>query len=403
MNLSDQERRDYRTKVRTWLRAHVPQPVADQTGDEYLAMARKFQSELYEAGYAGITLPRAYGGWGLGSAEQQIFDEEAEEFSLPVEPFAVGMGMCAPTLADLGTEAQKSRYLPQLLRGTEIWCQMFSEPGAGSDLASLQTRAVADQGGWVISGQKVWTTNAQWADFGALLARTDPDKPKHEGITMFIADMRMPGVTVRPLKDMTGVAHFNEIFLDEVRVPADSVIGQVNDGWRAAATMLGHERVYGGGSWGPTNDPLEFNSLVELGCAHKVIDEPGQRERLAELYMHERVLKLFNARMQQEAAAGSPPGARGSVAKLAIAVLRRRAIDVASELVGAAAIAWDSDDSRGEELAEGINSAPSYSIAGGTDEVQHNIIGERLLGLPKEPQVDRGIPFKELKVGTQRR
>jgi alkylation response protein AidB-like acyl-CoA dehydrogenase len=392
---------DYRSSVRAWLRAHAP--AAGTAPGEYLRVAREFQAALYEAGYAGITWPKEAGGQGLTTAEQQIFSEEAAEYELPTYPFIIGMGMCGPTLVDLGTPEQQRRYLPKLLCGEEIWCQLFSEPGAGSDVASLQTRAVLDGDHWVVNGQKVWTTNAQFADFGALLARTDPDRPKHAGLTMFVVDMHDPGVTVRPLKDMSGRAPFNEVYFDDVRIPVENVIGEVGRGWHAAVTMLGHERVSIGASRRPKSNPLDVASLVELARRSGVAHEPALRERIAELYAHERALELFNVRMRQETAAGRPPGARGSVAKLAGALLLRRAIGVAGEIAGAAAVAWEPDDARGAELALAVNSAPASGIAGGTNEIQRNIIGERILGLPKEPQVDRDVPFRELRVGTQRK
>jgi alkylation response protein AidB-like acyl-CoA dehydrogenase len=396
------EQQDYRSGVRAWLRDHAPEPADGLDASALLRRAKDFQAALYQAGYAGITWPKDVGGQGLGTAEAQIFSDEAAEHELPSGPFIIGMGMCGPTLVDLGTPEQKSRYLPKLLSGEEIWCQLFSEPGAGSDVASLQAKAVRTDDGWVFNGQKVWTTNAQWADYGAVLARTDPDRTKHAGITMFIVDMHAPGVTVRPLRDMTGRAPFNEVYFDDVHLAADSVIGEVNQGWAAAVTMLGHERVSIGASRRPRSSPLEFASLVELARAAGVAGEPGARARLADLYAHERALELFNVRMRQETAAGNPPGARGSVAKLAGAMLQRRAIEVAGDLAGADAAAWEPDNTRGPELALGINSAPAASIAGGTNEIQRGIIGERILGLPKEPQVDRDVPFRELKVGTQR-
>ncbi|MBO2457717.1 acyl-CoA dehydrogenase family protein [Actinomadura violacea] len=393
---------DYRAKARAWLAANAPGSVAELPPAERLSASKRFQAALYEAGFAGITWPVEAGGQGLGTAEQQIFAEEAAEHDLPTYPFIVNTGMAGPTLVDLGTPEQKDRYLRPLLGGEEIWCQLFSEPGAGSDVASLQTRAVRDGGGWVVNGQKVWTTNAQWADFGALLARTDPGVPKHAGITMFIVDMHAPGVTVRPLKDMSGRAPFNEVYLDDVRIPADAVIGEVGQGWRAAITMLGHERVSIGSSRPSRSSALAFDAVLDLARRQGVTDVPAQRERLAGLYAHERALELFNARMRQEAQAGRPPGARGSVAKLAGALQLRRAIEVAGELAGAGAVAWEPGDPHGDGLALGINSAPASAIAGGTNEVQRNIIGERILGLPKEPQVDRDVPFRDLKVGTQR-
>jgi alkylation response protein AidB-like acyl-CoA dehydrogenase len=408
MTVSDQirdETRDgvggYRSRVRAWLAEHVP--AGPVPSDQLLRVAKEFQAALFDAGFAGITWPKEVGGQGLGPAEQQVFSEEAAELDLPTYPLTIGMGMCGPTLVDLGTPEQKQRYLPKLLRGEEVWCQLFSEPGAGSDVAGLQTRAVRTDDGWVLNGQKVWTTNAQWADFGAVLARTDPDKPKHAGITMFVIDMHAPGVTVRPLKDMSGKSPFNEVYFDDVHLPADSVIGEVNRGWQAAVAMLGHERVSIGASRPSRSNALGFDAVLELARREGATADPAQRERLAELYAHERALDLFNARMRQETQAGNPPGARGSVAKLAGALQLRRAIEVAGELGGADVVAWDPDDRLGSDLAQGINSAPASSIAGGTNEVQHNIIGERILGLPKEPQVDRDQPFRELKVGTQRK
>jgi alkylation response protein AidB-like acyl-CoA dehydrogenase len=397
-----EEQQDYRSTARAWLREHAPGAATGLDAAGLLSRAREFQAALYAAGYSGITWPTEVGGQGLGTAEAQAFSDEAAEYDLPTGPFIIGMGMCGPTVVDLGTPEQKSRYLPKLLSGEEIWCQLFSEPGAGSDVASLQARAVRTDDGWVLNGQKVWTTNAQWADYGAVLARTDPDRVKHGGITMFIVDMHAPGVTVRPLRDMSGRAPFNEVYFDDVHLSADSVIGEVNQGWHAAVVMLGHERVSIGASRRPRSNPLEFASLVELARSAGVAGEPGVREKLADLYAHERALELFNVRMRQETAAGNPPGARGSVAKLAGAMLLRRAIETAGEVAGPGAIGWDPEDTRGPELALGINTSPASSIAGGTNEIQRGIIGERILGLPKEPQVDREVPFRELKVGTQR-
>lgn len=392
---------DYRARVRAWLESNAPKDVPIGSPQEYLGAAKAFQAALFDAGFAGISWSKDVGGQGLSRTEQQIFGEEAAEFELPTSPFSIGLGMCGPTVADLGSPEQKDRYLRPLLRGDEVWCQLFSEPGAGSDVASLQTRAVLDGDQWVINGQKVWTTGAQWSDFGALLARTDPDRPKHAGLTMFIVDMHAPGVEVRPLVDMTGRSPFNEVYFDDVRVPVDAVIGQVNAGWHAAVTMLSHERVSIGGTRRARANPLEFAALRGLARDRGVAADAQVRAKLAELYAHERVLELLNARMVQEAAAGSPIGARGSVAKLAGALLVHRGVATLGAITGADVIAWDPDEQRGDELALAINSSPALSIAGGTNEVQHNIIGERILGLPKEPQVDRDAPFRTLKVGTQ--
>ncbi|WAL69207.1 acyl-CoA dehydrogenase family protein [Amycolatopsis cynarae] len=399
--MTNGEEPSFRTRVRDWLAANVPETDPQAPVPEMLKTAKRFQAALYDAGFAGITWPAEYGGGGLTAAEQQIFHEEAAAYDLPTGVFMISMGMCGPTLVDLGTHEQKARYVPPLLRGEEVWCQLFSEPGAGSDVASLQTRAERDGEGWVINGQKVWTSGAQHADYGALLARTDPDQPKHKGLTMFIVDMHAPGVTVRPLRDMTGRAPFNEVYFDGVRLPADAVLGGVGGGWAAAVTMLGHERVSIGGSVRRRYDPLAYRNLVALARELGRLDDPLVRAELAALYAAERALSLFNARLRQEADAGSPPGARGSVAKLSGAELLWRATRVAGLIAGMHAAAWDPASTAGEELAVAINATPSSSIAGGTNQIQRNIIGDRILGLPREPAADRDIPFRHLRVGTQ--
>jgi alkylation response protein AidB-like acyl-CoA dehydrogenase len=392
---------EYRERLRAWLAANAPPGGETESGPEYLATARAFQARLYEAGYAGITWPREAGGQGLGAAEQQSFSDEAAAYDLPTRPFMIGMGMCGPTLVDVGSPEQRRRYLPPLLAGTEIWCQLFSEPGAGSDVASLQTRAVPGGDGWTLTGEKVWTSNAQWADFGAVLARTDPDAPKHQGLTMFVLDMHQPGVTVSPLRDMTGQAPFNEVHLDGARVGPEAVIGELGGGWHAAVTMLGHERVSISGMRQRRSAELAFASLAELARRRGRTADPRVRDRLAELYARERVAELFNTRLRQEVAAGQAPGARGSVGKLAGALLLEYATEVAGEIGGHEAIAWDPDDHAGEALAHGIVSMPASGIAGGTNEIQRGIIGERILGLPKEPSADAGVPFRELAVATR--
>ncbi|MBB3665120.1 alkylation response protein AidB-like acyl-CoA dehydrogenase [Prauserella sediminis] len=401
----------FRERVRGWLAEHAPGgddhvPEASESAptEQQLAAAKRFQAALFDAGLAGLTWPAEYGGQGLTAAELQIFQEEAAAYDLPTGVFLISMGMCGPTLVDLGTHEQKARYLPPLLRGEEIWCQLFSEPGAGSDVASLQTRAVRDgSGDWVVTGQKVWTSGAQYADFGALLARTNPDEAKHRGLTMFVVDMHAPGVTVRPLRDMTGSAPFNEVYFDDVRIPADAVIGEVDAGWAAAVTMLGHERVSIGGSVRRRYDPMTFDSLRDEARARGVAGDPVVRGELAELYAAERKLALLNARLRQQSDAGLAPGARGSVAKLAGAQVLWQAVRVAGLVVGPRAIAWEPGDPSGDALALAINATPASSIAGGTNQIQRGIIGDRVLGLPKEPQVDRDVPFRELRVGTQAR
>jgi alkylation response protein AidB-like acyl-CoA dehydrogenase len=410
--MSERSVNDFRNRARAWLEQNAPRRGDD--GDEPggpgradIAAQQAFQARLYDAGFAGITWPREYGGQGLTNAEQIAFSEAARDFALPVGAFVIGLGMPGPTILELGTEEQKKRYLPKMLRGEEIWCQLFSEPSAGSDVASLTTTAVqvkgdGEAGGeWVLNGQKVWTSGAQYSDYGAVIARTDPTVPKHNGITMFIVDMHAPGVTVRPLKVATGAMPFNEVFFDQVRLPADAVIGEVNDGWRAAVVMLRNERVTIGTMAAPRTSPLSYHSLSGLAARLGTGPDAGLSRKLAELYVRERSVQLFGRLLREEAMAGRDPGPRGSVAKLAGAELGTFASLVAADVLGPAAAASDREDVR--EVLNAMLSAPGSSIAGGTNEIQRNIIGERVLGLPKDPGVDRSTPFNQLRVGTLRR
>ncbi|SEG11941.1 Acyl-CoA dehydrogenase [Thermomonospora echinospora] len=386
---------EYGRRARAWLETAT----AGLPGEPGLQQAREFMARLYDAGYSGITWPEEYGGQGLSVAEERAFQQAAKDFALPVGVFGIGLGMCGPTLLSLGTEEQKRRYIRPLLRGEEIWCQLFSEPGAGSDVASLQTRAVPDGDGWLINGQKVWTSVARQADYGLLIARTDPDAPKHRGITMFIVDMHHPGVTVRPLRDMTGESHFNEIFFDDVEVPADQVVGGVHDGWNAAVTTLLHERVSIGMGATRTERPASFAGVSRRAAERGLTADAAVRDRLVDLYLRERAFDLLNARMAQEVKAGIAPGARGSVIKLLLADLTLFGADVAAEILGPDVVAHDGADAA---LARALSWAPGMALGGGTNEIMRNIIGDRVLGLPREPQVDRDVPFRELRVGTQK-
>ncbi|MFF5261686.1 acyl-CoA dehydrogenase family protein [Actinomadura viridis] len=384
----------YRDRARTWLAEHAPR--ADIEAD--LEAGRDFQARLHAAGFAGITWPAEYGGQGLTAEHERVFRDEAKRYPLPAVPFAIGIGMAGPVLMDLGTEDQRRRYLTPILRGAEIWCQLFSEPGAGSDVASLQTRAVRDDGGWVVNGQKVWASRAHFAERGILVARTDPERPKHSGLTMFVVDMRAVGIDVRPLRDMTGNVHFNEVYFDDVRLPPDAVIGRADEGWSAALTMLKHERVAIG-----TRNRSEATPLSARGLARRQgAPVPSEvRAALGRLAVEERAVALLAARMAEERAAGAELGARGSVAKLASSQLARNAADLAVSLAADRGIGFEAGDGRTAELITAINWSPASGIAGGTTEVQRNIIAERVLGLPKEPQADRDVPFNRLTVAKR--
>jgi alkylation response protein AidB-like acyl-CoA dehydrogenase len=363
--------------------------------------AKAFQTALFDAGLAGLMAPTAYGGQGLGLTEHLIWNEEASGYDIPTMPLLIGHGMCFPTVLAYGTPEQRDRYLRPLLRGDEVWCQLFSEPGAGSDVASLQTRAVRDGDEWIVNGQKVWTSGAHYSDFGILIARTDPDVPKHLGITMFILDMCSPGVTVKPLRQITGGANFNEVFLDDVRIPDSMRLGDVGGGWRASITTLMNERVAigAGGAGGRTGAADE---LIRTARRRGVEGDPVVRQAIVDVLVRERILGYVGQRIRAAVLAGRDPGPEGSIAKLAGSALMRRVADIGVSISGPAGIAWTADDTRGDRWAMAVLGAPGGAIAGGTSEVMKNIIGERVLGLPKEPQVDRDVPFRELLVGTQR-
>ena len=396
---------EFRLKVRSFLPEHAPRRAARrdddgtalEAGAADLATQKAFQAALAAAGLVGLTWPKPWGP-DLTAEHQRVFNEEAAGHEIPTTAFIIGLGMVIPTMIEFGTDSQRERYVAKALRGEEIWSQLFSEPGAGSDVASLQMRAERDGDEWVLNGQKVWTTGAQVSDFGAVITRTNPDKPKHRGITMFIIDFRAPGVEVRPLRQMNGGSGFNEVFFTDVRIPDANRIGDVDDGWRCAVAMLMNERV-AIGSGGGGGRRVGVEPLIELARRRGRLGDPVVRQGIADVYIRTKILGYIGQRTRAALKAGKAPGPEGSVAKLAGGLLARRTSDLGIAIAGAGGQAWE--DPRGSRWALGVLSAPASRIAGGTDEVQRNIIGERVLGLPREPQVDREVPFKELRVGTQ--
>ena len=323
----------FRQRVRDWLAAEAPargwlrdesrsaSAVRPKAGDadaiaRYLARARECQQALYDAGFAGISWPTEYGGQGLTNREQVVFNEESQDYDLPLIPYTIGLGMCGPTVLAVGTDAQKERHIRPMLRGEEIWCQMFSEPGAGSDVAGLSTRAERDDDGWRINGQKVWTSGAHYCKWGMLLARTNVDVPKHRGLTMFIVDMEAPGVTVRPLRQMNGSSGFNEVFFDDLIVPADAVLGGVDDGWRTSLVTLMNERV-AIGAGRPTGEIPTAAALAELATRRGLAYDGDVADSIADVYVRERVLGLLsnriNAAILQDRAPGTVEDSAGMI------------------------------------------------------------------------------------------
>jgi len=395
----------FRTEVRTWLEQHAPVRTSDGprgaratslSGEaelEHVARCRAWQRTLFDTGWAGITWPRAYGGRGGTPMQQVIFNQEQARFEADSGTFTVAIGMVGPTLIARGSEEQKERYLAKILSGEEIWCQLFSEPGAGSDLAGLGTRAASDGGGgWIVNGQKVWTSGAHYSDYAILLARTDPDQPKHRGITYFLLDMRTPGIEVRPLRQITGAAHFNEVFLTDVHIPAGNVVGEVGGGWGVAVTTLANERTaIGGGTSG-----VSFTELAGLARQLGREDDPVVRQGLAAAYTRLQLVRYLGLRVQTALSRGLPPGPESSVLKLAYSrhVAETGSLMMAIEgSVGMLSSGDAPDDGFWQQQFLG---QWGVSIGGGTDQIQRNVIGERVLGLPGEPRTDKTMAFREL-------
>jgi alkylation response protein AidB-like acyl-CoA dehydrogenase len=387
------EQAAYRAEARAWLEANKneapPRSGSYEDGD-YINARRAWQRRLAEAGLAAVTWPAEVGGRGLGPIEQVTVNQEISRAQVPGILDVIGIGMLGPCLIAHGTDEQKNRYLGPMLHGDEVWCQLFSEPGAGSDLAAVQTRArESDDGTWTLNGQKVWTTNAQFASYGLLLARTDADVPKHKGLTMFIVPMDGDGVTVRGLRQISGEAEFNEVFFDDLRLDADAVVGGVGNGWGTALTVLMYERLtIGFGSEG-------FGSPTRL--AETLAADPGaradadMRRRLGEVITDLLAVRFNGYRALTALARGQIPGPEAGLAKVTMVNAAIAATDLGADVVGPDGLEPDSD------WSYLISFLPGLKSAGGTESILRNTIGERVLGLPPEPRLDKGIPFSELR------
>ena len=389
----------YRAEVRAWLKENATERDPGQLNtahsffdfdDVFVKEGRAWQRRLFDGGWAGITWPKEFGGRGGSVVENLIFRQEESRFDVPFGLFAVGIGMAGPTIIAHGTDEQRSRYLRAMLKGEEIWCQLFSEPGAGSDLASLATRAELDGDEWVVNGQKVWSSGAHHSDWGILLARTDPDQPKHRGITFFLMDMGTPGVEVRPLRQMTGGATFNEVFFSDVRIPAGNVVGPVNGGWGVTMTTLANERTITG-SGGLDN----FTQLLGLARRFGGTSDPRFRQRLADCYSRLEILRFLGFRIQTALSQGRTAPV-SSVIKLFYAQLTNDLTRLTIDLQGPAGILSGEAGTAAAHWQQHFLNAPSVRIAAGSDEVQRNVIGERVLGLPGEPRTDKDVAFRDL-------
>jgi alkylation response protein AidB-like acyl-CoA dehydrogenase len=387
----------FRDEVRAWLAEHLTGEFAELGGrggpaDETAWDTRvEWEKLLGKDRWLGLAWPEQFGGRAASFAEQVIFNEEYAKADAPARISLFGEGLFAPTLLAYGTEDQKHRFIPAMLRGEQLWCQLFSEPGAGSDLAGLTTRADRDGDEWVVNGQKVWNSFAHIADWGILLARTNWDVPKHRGITYFLVDMRTPGVEPRPLRQITGVAHFNETFLTDVRIPNDQIVGDVNGGWAVAQTTLTNERALIGGA-----AALGFRDYVELARHYGRDADPGIRQRLAAAYTRFAILRWLGQRAQAAARSGRPLGPESSVAKLVISDHAARNGDLALAIEGPAGMLTGRDAHEDGFWQQQFLGQWGIRIGGGTEQVQRNILGERVLGLPSEPRPDKTEPFRDI-------
>ena len=388
MNFEDTpEQAAWRAECRTWITEALARLGEVDTP---IDRAKAWQAAKFDAGLAKITWEPELGGRNGSAEEQIVFNQEEAAQKTPPDLFTVGLNFVAPTLRAHGTPEQKARYLRPLLRGDTVWCQMFSEPSAGSDSAGLATKAVRDGDEWILNGQKVWTSGAHIADYGEVLCRTDPDVPKHQGITAFVVDLRAPGVTVRPLRQMTGTAEFNEVFFDDVRVPHENVIGEVDDGWHVAVTTLMNERSsLGGGRAGPSTLPAR---LADLARRRGTLDAVT-RQRIVDIHIQSELSRFLGMRTLTAALQGRRPGPEGSVAKLGATKLNVEAAQLGMDLLGAAGLLAEGDDSR---WVRKFLWSPAHRIGGGTDEVNRNIVAERALGLPGEPRSDDTLPWNQV-------
>ena len=367
-----------------------------------IAVAKQFAGELAEAGLGGLTYAKEYGGAGLTLDHERIYRQVAQDFPAMNGELVISHGMCLPIVNQFGTEEQKRQYMPDLIAGRTVWCQMFSEPGAGSDVAGLQSRAERDGDEWVINGQKVWTTLAHESDYAVVIVRTDPEQPKHAGISMFVLDLRSPGVDIRSIHQIDGGRHFNEVFLTDVRVPADNLIGEYNNGWRQATAMLMYERVaIGSMGAGSISQPM-YDVLVAAARENGTLGDRVVRDELMKLYSMETLKSLVAMRSRSEMKAGKAPGPGGSLGKLAGSVISWRFRAIAQSIAGVGTQAGEEGSRHGGTLQQQVVGSFSSGISGGTDEIQRNIIGDRVLGLPRDIAVDTGVPFKDIKAGTLR-
>jgi alkylation response protein AidB-like acyl-CoA dehydrogenase len=382
--------------------AHRGRYIPDANMAESLAHAKEWQAKKADAGFAAITWPKQVGGRGGSPIEQVIYNQEEANYAVPRGVFEIGLGMCIPTMMTYGSPAQLERYVRPALRGEEIWCQLFSEPAGGSDLAALRTRAVRDGDDWIINGQKIWTSGAHFADFGIIVTRSDPDVPKHQGLTFFFLSMKSPGIEVRRIKQISGTSNFNEVFFADVRVPDSQRLGKVGGGWKVSLTTLMNERLAVGDAPGPDFDDIfAWARTLELDDG-PAIRNSAVREKLADWYVKTVGLKYTKFRTMTALSRGETPGPEASITKLVSASKLQEIASYGIDLMGMAGGVTDAELAPMQAwFQEAFLYAPGMRIAGGSDEILRNIIAERVLGMPGDIRVDKDVPFRELKTGKR--
>lgn len=394
----------FREQARTWLSVHSP--LKSEAGDSntlgsdraaQLPEARKWLAEKAAAGFVGITWPKAYGGRELPPIMQVIYDQEEANYSTPSAIFRIGLGMCIPTLMRYASEEQKQHYIPKAMSGEHVWCQLFSEPVAGSDVAGIRTRADRDGDDWIINGQKVWTTGAHFADYGLIVTRSDFNEVKHKGLTCFFLDMKSAGIEAKPIRQISGTSNFNEVFFTDVRVPDSQRLGEIGEGWKVALTTLMNERLAVGEEPVPNFDQvfaLVRETMLEDGPA---LENAAVRERLADWYVRQQGLHNTRFRTITALSRGQTPGPEMSIAKVITASKLQEIASFGLDLQELAGMMLEPEQSPMQALfQDAYLYAPGFRIAGGTDEILRNIIAERVLGLPADIRVDKDLPFNEL-------
>ena len=396
----------FRQEVRAWLDANATRKSDDTQSNRarnddpgLLQKAKAWQDKKATAGYARMTWPKEFGGRGASPILQVIYQQEESNYLVPLGFFDIGLGMCIPTMMAYATPEQLKRYVKPALHGQEIWCQLFSEPAAGSDVAGIRTKAERDGDDWIINGQKVWTSGAHYCDFGIVITRTDPNVPKHAGLTMFFLDMKSPGVEVRPIKQMSGGANFNEVFFTNVRIPDSQRLGKVGEGWKAALTTLMNERL----AVGLPAGGLDVDELMELARDTELDDGPAIRNqqvrgKIADWYVQQQGLRLTRYRTLTALSKGQTPGPESSIIKIVAAPKMQDMGAFAMELMGQGGIMREEVPHAAGFQAQWIAGA-GFRIAGGTDEILRNIVAERVLGLPSDIRVDKDVPFNKLGKG----